>query len=344
MWPFGKKQPAQIGVPTEDPNALPKPEENKSDGGVSLQGADVGKIAAELEKMAGQMDSMREMQKAGNERFGRIGEQIGELRSMILDRDKSGKLIEAKALQAIDLVESVQPDKLMIEMRRADGKLEGLRATIEGHESIIKNVMAETKDLRTQLSLFKGLDEVVKLSQDIKKDMLAMQKINIDVERHADMVSSIFGESQRRFSDMDKFVDATKELDKGFKSVLSEFEGMKAKLRTLATKKEFDTLVSKFNDFEKHAGNVMLILNKKFSAVEDSLNKEFKEKITRVEKLVNGLQLMVQKTPELDKFFQILDKAATAAPAPAAAAEPEKVKQPGEDDAKKEEEKPAAKK
>src|SRR5689334_9433523 len=96
------------------------------------------KIDIEFAKIKGQLDSFAEVRKATTERFSRISEQMGELRGMIIDTNKAMGKVEVSSTKAIDLVESVHPEKLMIEVRKQDGKVEALRASIESNEAIMK--------------------------------------------------------------------------------------------------------------------------------------------------------------------------------------------------------------
>src|SRR3989338_5440298 len=126
MWPFNKKKKREEDTPAEeqDANAEPEvpvaaPQEEKQIGEASL-----GKLTADVEKLKAQFSTFYELQKASTERFSNITEQIGSLRSMMIERDKDSQKLEAKTTQAIDLVKTVQPDKFMVELRKMDSKIE----------------------------------------------------------------------------------------------------------------------------------------------------------------------------------------------------------------------------
>ena len=109
---FGKKKEELEPGMTPPTEEKPEKEEKKESANAP---ASLGSAIADLEKLKAQFSSFHEMQKASNERFSRVGEQIGELRTMIIDRDRASQHLEAKATQAIDLVETIKPEKLMIE-------------------------------------------------------------------------------------------------------------------------------------------------------------------------------------------------------------------------------------
>ena len=126
-----------------------------------------------------------------NERLSNLGEQIGELRAMILDRDRNIQEIELKAVKASDMVESVQPDKLMIEIQKIDAKFEALRANLEGNESILERVMDELKEARKKMEFFRGIEEIVKLSEEVKKELIEIKQVEASINIKTDKVDNV---------------------------------------------------------------------------------------------------------------------------------------------------------
>lgn len=306
------------------------PPDNSSSGG--NESADVLKLKGDVEKMSFQIQTGRELANAANEKITRLNEQVGELRAMIIDRDRATQHLEAKATQAIDMVESVQPDKLMIELRRFDTKIEALRATIESNETIVTNIITELKEMRNRLSTFKGIDEVIRLNEDVKKELAEIRNIKIAIEKHADKVETIFGEVQKTFGDYTRLSSTVKDFDSTSKQLSAEVEGMKVKVATFAIKKDLDTLNGKFGEFENKVGNLMTLLSKKFDNMEIDLTKKMGAKLERAEKLLLGFDTLAKKTPDLDKYFNLLDAEAKKAAEKEAAATVEKLKSPDEEE------------
>ncbi len=247
---------------------------------------------------------------------------------MLLERDRANQKLEAKATQAVDLVQSVQPDKLMVDMRKTDTKVEALRATIESNETVMQNIVSELKEMRNRLNTFKGMEQVVKLSEDTKQELMTIKQVSATVERHADKVETMFSEVNKSFGDFKRFQGVTEGLDKDFKQVSNEFESMKAKVPSFASKKEVETLLGKFSDFEKKAGNVLDIMNKRFTEMEKENDRMLKQKLERLDQLLKGFETLAAKTPDLDKYFNLLTEEAKKA----AKADVEKVKKPGEEE------------
>ncbi|MEA2035897.1 MAG: hypothetical protein U9O94_00205 [Nanoarchaeota archaeon] len=325
---FGKKKKEE--EPTEEDPGEEKKEEPQQDSNAGGGAASLGQVIADLEKLKAQFNTFYEVNKASNERFTRINEQIGELRTMILGRDKESKMLEAKATQAIDLVQSVQPDKLMIEMRKGDSKTEALRASIESNEMVLNNATNELRQMRNKMQVFTGMEQVIKLNEEVKSNLMEIKKMNATMERHSDKVETIFSEMQKSFSDFSKFVGNLNDLDKSVKQTGSDLDGIKARITTFANKKEFEDLITKFNNFEKQVSSIMTLVNRKFDNLEKDLRDRFSERMEKSEKLLNGFQQLAQKTPDLDKYFNLLEEEAKKAPQ--GEEKVEKVKTPGEEE------------
>jgi len=314
-----------------DPNAEPDVPVASDQAPAATASGDVsmGRLTADVEKLKAQFSTFYELQKASNERFGNITEQIGELRSMIIESDKSSQRVEAKATQAVDLVQTVQPDKFMVDIRKMDSKIEAIKANIESNENIQRNTINELKDMRTKMTVFKGMEQVIKMNEDSKNELMEIKRVSAMVERHADKVETIFSEMQKKFSDFIRVIDMVKDLDKSFKEISSDFDTIKVKMNDFGSKKEFENLISKFDDFEKYVGNVVTLLNKRFEKLQFELNDAIKQKFDATDKLLLGFQTLAAKTPDLDKYFNLLSEEAKKQAESKKKEEPEKIKELG---------------
>jgi hypothetical protein len=242
------------------------------------------KLDIELTKIKAQIEGFAEVRKANSERFQRMSEQVGELRGMIMDTNKSIGEIEVKATKASDLVSSVQPEKLMIDVRKAEGKVDALHANIESNDTMLRNIMDELKIMRNQMKFYKGIEQVIALNDDVKKELMEMKKIEASAKRHADKIDTIFIDVNRKFSEFDKFNDVVKEIDRSFKVMQGDFDKIKVSVDNKEDKKEFINLVNKFNEFEKHTTNIINLLDKKSKTIKKDLGDDFEKIKSKLEK------------------------------------------------------------
>ena len=338
---FGrKKKEEEAGNEAEGAEAQETGEEDQPEKTSSSGALSIGQLTADLDKLKAQFSTFYELNKAATERFTRINEQIGELRTMILERDKDSKMLEAKALQAIDMVQTIQPDKFMIDLRKGDAKIEAVRANLESNEVVINNAISELKSMRNKMQTFSGMEQVIKLNEEVKGELMEIRKMSATTERHGDKVETIFAEMQKRFSDFEKFSDNLKDVDKAVKQVASDLDSIKTRISGFSGKKDVEDLGGKFNNFEKHVSGIMALVNRKFENLEKDFSDKFNERIEKIEKLLKGFEMLAQKTPDLNKYFNLLEEEAKKAPQ--TEAKVEKIKVPGEEEKEEaaEEEKP----
>jgi len=207
--------------------------------------ASTAKLSSEITKIKASVEALGEVRKSFTERFSRTSEQIGELRSMILERDKSIQEIELKAVKAYDLVESVHPEKISTMVQKEGAKIEALKANLEGNEAIMSRVMEELKDTRRKIEFFRGIEEIIKLSEEVKKELIEIKKVESKVNINTDKVETIYAEMRKKFQDIDAFDSEMKEMKVAVEQNTKDTGFLKDKVGGLAEKAELERLIAK---------------------------------------------------------------------------------------------------
>lgn len=237
----------------------------ESSSGSGSGDASVAQLSVKIEKLTASVDAFAEVRKSFTERFNRTGEQIGELRAMILDRDKSIQDVELKAVKAHDLVETVQPEKMMTQIQKSDAKIEALKANIEGIDAIMSRVMDELKDVKRKVEFFRGIEEIVKLSEETKKDLIEIKKVESKIGLHADKIETIYAEMNNRFQKID-LVDSTLQESKAqSEQAEKDIQFLKDKIVGLASKNDLEKIENKVKKYI----DVLSSIEKKSSLTKD---------------------------------------------------------------------------
>ena len=238
------------------------------------------KIAIEVSKMQAQMEGLNEFRKITNERFTRNSEELGEIKGMVVETNKAVGKIEAAATRAIDLVESVKPDQLMIEVRKQDSKAESLKANIESNETMMHDIMKEMKEMRKKMDFYKGVEQVAKMNEEIKQELIQIKKIEGIIDRHSNKIETIFLEVEKKFTEFDKYGDVAKDLQKVMGKLQEDVDKLRVKIEDKADKKELLNLITRFGEFEKHTTNIMNLLDERSKSLSD----DFRNKFTKLRK------------------------------------------------------------
>lgn len=278
----------------------------------------VGSLVADITKIKATLDSFKEIRKANAERFATMNEQIGEIRGQVMDVNRNMGALEVKTTKAADLVESVHPDKLMIQVQKSDGKVEGLRGLIESKEAMIQNIMEQLKNMRNQMKVFKGIEEVLKLNEEVKTEVLNMKKLTAVVERHSDRVENVFVESQKTFKEFNELIGKMSAVQSQMKETGEKVDKIEVKLAKFIEKKEFEKRLNEVEKLGKRmksiadaAENGLKSLGTNFNEAKGELKGAFDERLKRAETLSNAFTKLLQENPmfakglDLGKYLQM---------------------------------------
>jgi len=170
--------------------------------------------------------------------------------------------------------------------------------------------------MRHQLNSFTGIEEMVSLSKEVKKELMEIRKEEATVKRHADKIEGIFIETQKKFQEFEAVTDKLKELQKQVSPVVAQVDQNKVKIQTLAPKKDVENLISKLNDFEKHVGNIIDLLtkrsnelpkeiDKRFERLEKSMNDSFEKHLKKAEFMNKIILKIEQDAPRIAKELKL---------------------------------------
>lgn len=226
-----------------------KPSKKKKEIEPTSNNKDVIRMSTEIDKLKASVESFGEIRKATTEKMTSLSEQIGELRAMILDRDRTIQQLELKTSKSIDMVESVQPDKLMSGLQREDAKFEALKANLEGNEAIMERLMEELKEIRKKVEFFRGIEEIVKLSEEVRKELVDIKRVEATIHTQTDKAETIYAELRERFQKIELFNDKIQEIKAGNTQNTDDLVNLKAKLDNLVDKAEFDKLSNKIQRY-----------------------------------------------------------------------------------------------
>lgn len=254
---FKRKKKNKEGMPPEiseeevvSPDEMPPSgeevqEEEREQLAVGVMGSNVH---VKLERLSAQIQALGEIREATIERFSRVSEQIGELRNAIVEGEKRRRDLEIKATKAADLVEEVQPQQLMAVAREQESKQEASNAKIDALQYNMLAIIEELKNIKNTISTFRGTESILKLNEDIKKELFSIQKLKAITEQHADKIEQIFIQTQKDFFEFQRFSARVSDLDASFKDVSKEVERTTVKLAAFLEKKDFSNFKNEVDD------------------------------------------------------------------------------------------------
>ncbi|MBT4135341.1 hypothetical protein HOD75_02190 [archaeon] len=249
-------------------------------------GATPGVSKLELDRVNARVEALQSLLKGYNERFSMIGQQIGEVRAMNLATEKTISRSKIESAKAADIVKEVKPDKLRLDYQKMDMKVTTLSEKIEANNQYAKTIMNEVKDLRQKAQVFLGTDAILQLNDDVKKDLIELQKLSARVRINADKSEQLFIELREGFADSQKLAGMVTNLDSFTATIKEEVDKLKLDHSQIINQKEYGA-------FQKTVNNKFLGIDATIEEVE-----KIKSENERLSKVIESIFSVVKKNQD----------------------------------------------
>ena len=281
------------------------------------------RMGMEIQKLWAQVKTLREMMRMNDERFQRLSEGIGDVRQRSLALERNLSSLEMETRKAIDLVNAVQPQKLMGEVKKEDIKVTKLESRQETFKKFLDTLREEIKEIKSSISAFRGTEAVIKLSNEVRRDLKDMKRIQAVVSRDSEKVEDIFVQVQKRYDRFLELSDEFKSLEKRFDEVMKKAnhfmiesqdfvkkEDIESRLRSIVKLK--DEFKKRREEFDREMSEIKSIIPRV-----ERLEKTLENRVVEIDDAISRLVRMEQKNyvteevfdRELDSLFQrVMDK------------------------------------
>ena len=230
-----------------------------------------------LEELKEKIAAIEEYTKAFQDRFSQVNQQIGEVRSETMSNEKSLAKLSADAVEAVDVVKQVKPLDLRTDYEKANQRVEELEEKIKSNKEMVEDAMKELEDFRRKSKIFIGTKGLLKLNDDVKKDLISVQKVLSQVKFNADKSENIFLEVKKGYADSQRANKIAENLNEAYSEI----------------KKEMDKLEVGFADFPKREELV-------------KLREELEEKIEESNKATEEFEKEKEKNKKLEDLIEKL--------------------------------------
>jgi hypothetical protein len=174
---------------------------------IATSSSNPSQVNMEFERINGKFDYIMGWIKQFYERFAQSLESLGELRSMTIDNEKNISKAIVSSTKAVELVKEVQPEKLRIDLKKTNMRIDTLLEKIELNKQFMDKLSDEIKALNRRAEIFIGTDELLKLNDEVKKDLIQIKNIEERVRVNADKTEQIFIELKKGVAEVERLND-----------------------------------------------------------------------------------------------------------------------------------------
>jgi hypothetical protein len=182
--------------------------EEKKEKEVKMKGAsDIEKLILKTEKLEGKFDAMAAERQALSDRISVLNEEIGEIRSSVLGRDRTFSDIQSEFKEMKDAVKEISPRSIAANLERGVQGIEVNAVKIEGLEARTKELSKELKNIKTTLFKIRDVQNLVEIIEGLKKKIDVVEKDRKYTSRLAGKIEAMFAEMSEKLGEVDRFKD-----------------------------------------------------------------------------------------------------------------------------------------
>ena len=199
-------------------------------------------IILRLEKVDGKIDIIDRFRNDFTERTTQLAEEIGELRSMIMERERALDKITAEFEMVKDAVSDIRPQKIKKELDKREVETMEDRAKIEKIEVMVKTLSEENKNFREKMEKIKSFENLVELSYELDRKISEMKEIKTYADMMASKVESIFSELNEKVSQLESQREKIDKMDELTIEMTKMLDEVSLKLTKFVEEKDLKNL------------------------------------------------------------------------------------------------------
>jgi chromosome segregation ATPase len=248
---------------------------------------EMGELLLKIEKIHGRLEALDEAKARMDERIMRISEQVGELRTMGIEREKTIGMLEADFELIKGVFEEVKPSEFSKELQRKEKSITEVRVKIEKLEHLLEKLGDEVRGFRELMEKVKGLENLVEMQRLLKAEAAKGEETKKYIDRIAAKVESIFAELSSRLLTLDEYQGKVETVDELTKELVRGVDELGVKLKDCVTAEELEDVIKKedLRSFSKGIEEKITGMEKNIKEFQDALKEEFKSIEKRGEEL-----------------------------------------------------------
>jgi len=191
-----------------------------------------------IEKMDGKLDIIDRFRNDMDERTRQLSEEIGELRSMTMERERSFDRIKSDFEKVKDTVSGLEPMKLRKILDKREMEIMENKAKVESIENLVKALSEENKKFRALMSKIKSFENLVDISYDIDRKLSKIKDVQDHANKIASKVEMVFSELNRKASELENQKEKIAKLDELTIEMTNMLDEVTLKLTKFVEKKD----------------------------------------------------------------------------------------------------------
>jgi len=229
-------------IPKRKVENVPKPFEGVIETSKEQEEIKLHDLILRLEKIDGKIEIVDRFRNDMNERVTQLAEEIGELRTVSMERERSFDKIRTEFEKIKEIVSDFEPSRIRKEAEKREKEILENSANIEKLESLVKALGEENKKFREMMGKIKSFENLVDISYDINRKLSKINEVKDYADKIASKVESVFSELNEKVSELEGQREKIRKIDELTIEMTKMLDEVSIKLSKFAEKKDIDKL------------------------------------------------------------------------------------------------------
>jgi chromosome segregation ATPase len=241
-----------------------------------------------LEKIDGKLEVLDRSKADVEERLTHLAEEIGELRTMILERERSFDKLKSEFEKVQDTVSGLEPGKIKRIFEKTEKEILENKAKIETVENLTKALAKENKKLRKLMEKIKSFENLVDISYEIDRKISQINDAKNYVDVAVSKVESIFSELNEKVSQLENQREKIEKLDELTIEITKMLDEISVKLTKFVQEKDLKEFKRSLEE------DLVKLLKEKIPTVKVTGDEWVKASITELSNKISRLKSVVE--------------------------------------------------
>ena len=267
--------------------------EETPSGEASEEEAKMSDLVLRLEKLDGKLDILDRSRNDMNERLTQLAEEIGELRTMMMERERTFDKVKSQFEIVKESVTDIRPERLTKRFEKTEKDVLEDKAKLETLETLVKALADENRRFRRLMEKIKSFENLVDISYEMERKLSRINEIRNYADVVVAKVENIFSELNEKVSQLESQREKIEKLDELTIEITKMLDEVSIKMTKFVTEKDL-------KDFKKSLEEDLAKLSKgNLQTVQVTGDKWVKDSITELTNKMSKLKSVVQSQNEV---------------------------------------------
>ncbi|MBL7170060.1 MAG: hypothetical protein ISS48_03500 [Candidatus Aenigmarchaeota archaeon] len=274
---------------------------------------DKEKIIFMVEKLGQQVEFIKELKTGTDERIDKLSGELGELRSMFLEREKETKdaLMEFEKIKSI--MEDLEPNKIILKFQKIEKESLSRDAKLEKNEAHIGDIRKKAEKVQRLLDKIGNFENIIKIHNLMNDKLSKMNEKEKKVEVLSAKSENTYFEMEKRLNKIKNSLDNIERLEEITKDILKEIDLLKLKAESFVDEEDFDKAFSDFKSMieekaEENTNKILKELDNNTGLVKDWTYGQFEKIVSRLAIKGDEKRELEAKKEKISWFLKELEK------------------------------------